>query len=540
MNHPTPIAANANAITTLHAKPGCSLTERSNSALERQKNFRLTPELCKKNNLPLYIGGKYIFDHSVSDGFLVSEASHSLDGVPKCPTTEKPENFQLAKPTWNENLNPLPRVENPGDLIVNTETGEVINWRNDESKNVTAVGTKAVITKREWSGEWRIRCQADTTSGIKPPENNGPRETKKLTSRGAIKLEDSAKYVCLERGGYTTFLTLTLSDESRVKVAAGETTVQKETSRFFDSIKKVYQRGWVAESGKRVESHRDDLDYCWVAECPKNENGEDNPHVHVLLRWRVPYELFQEWAQKIEKLWGQGFAHLEKIKDAAAAGAYIQKAAGYLTKGEKGDQGTILGNRYAISKSARAPEWECWGQFEWGAMGAFINDLYDFLTLKYGPDYAKRRELKSALTKAKNNQSRRFRAKKLDEVRERLNKVPVIVNKYQATFKNHGAFVEFLQWAKNAGEQDGGEWLPPKEAGLSWNGDVAPDCHHIARIKQRIKLHQMKRRWDSEWDAMIEFYDDWEPINNQYDEGISDYENLELINQLETEHGICI
>ncbi|MBV1842593.1 hypothetical protein KSX29_18515, partial [Photobacterium ganghwense] len=102
-----------------------------------------------------------------------------------------------------------------------------------------------------------------------------------------------------------------------------------------------YQRGWVAnhtqeidaESGakysklteKRIPGHSKpsefgptreaaDFHYIWVAECPANDDGEPNPHVHVLLNWAVPQNLFPAWALRLESLWGKGFAHLERIK----------------------------------------------------------------------------------------------------------------------------------------------------------------------------------------------------------------------------------
>lgn len=124
------------------------------------------------------------------------------------------------------------------------------------------------------------------------------------------------------------------------------------------------------------------LDYMWVAEQPTNKQGEKNPHVHVLMRWQVKPELFQAWAKRIEKLWGHGFAKLERIKTPEAASNYLLKAVGYLTKGASNDQGEIKGNRYGISASARAPSFECIGEFYADNFLAILGELREKLNRK--------------------------------------------------------------------------------------------------------------------------------------------------------------
>lgn len=181
-----------------------------------------------------------------------------------------------------------------------------------------------------------------------------------------------------------------------------ETTIGKEVSRFLDGAKKLYQRGWIADhtvkidpdSGQRYcdlkpekvakyvkpsefgpTQERADFHYIWVAECPANEDGEPNPHVHVLLNWRVQPHLFSAWAKRLEKIWGHGFATLERIKKPQAAGSYIIKAVGYAAKGENADQGLIRGNRYSIAACSRAPAWETLASFDAGNMTAIIREL---------------------------------------------------------------------------------------------------------------------------------------------------------------------
>lgn len=124
------------------------------------------------------------------------------------------------------------------------------------------------------------------------------------------------------------------------------------------------------------------LDYMWVAEQPTGENGNKNPHVHVLMRWQVKSELFQAWAKRLERLWGHGFAKLERIKTPEAASNYLLKAVGYLTKGAANDQGKIKGNRYGISASARAPKFECIGEFYADNFLAILGELREKLARK--------------------------------------------------------------------------------------------------------------------------------------------------------------
>ncbi|MFT5755410.1 MAG: hypothetical protein ACI9LM_000117 [Alteromonadaceae bacterium] len=124
------------------------------------------------------------------------------------------------------------------------------------------------------------------------------------------------------------------------------------------------------------------LDYMWVAEMPDNKKGEKNPHVHIMMRWNVPKPLFRAWADRLETIWGHGFAKLEKLKTPEAASNYLLKAVGYLTKGGSSEQGIITGNRYNISASARAPKWECIGEFYADNFIAILGELREKLHRK--------------------------------------------------------------------------------------------------------------------------------------------------------------
>ncbi len=201
------------------------------------------------------------------------------------------------------------------------------------------------VLHREWSGQMRAGVFAQPAPGDAPEANTGTRFSDSLTKKAVTKIFEAAAYVATTKGGFSTFLTLTFDDDARQKLFAPddetpETTIGKEVSRFMDGVKKVYQRGmkdcFVTDSHgdasplcnvtNDIPGNSDDFDYIWVAECPPNEDGEPNPHVHVLLRWRVERHLFRAWAERLENIWGHGFAHLERIKHKEAAGKYIIKA----------------------------------------------------------------------------------------------------------------------------------------------------------------------------------------------------------------------
>jgi hypothetical protein len=203
---------------------------------------------------------------------------------------------------------------------IDRETGEVLPMKFLK----TAV---ARISYRQWSDEYRIRVQAQSRIGNPPPAQGGERSTKALTSRGARNVLESGAYLAAVRGGYTTFLTLTFDEAAGERIASGSSTIGKECSRFFDSLSKMYQRGWITDNPvleskngfdcvgacEVIPPAKDKLDYLWVAEAPKGKTRAINPHCHVLLRWQVEPYLFHDWAQNIEKKWGQGFAILQRI-----------------------------------------------------------------------------------------------------------------------------------------------------------------------------------------------------------------------------------
>ncbi|MDV5167500.1 hypothetical protein [Photobacterium rosenbergii] len=234
------------------------------------------------------------------------------------------------------------------------------------------------LMHREWSGSYRILHHTQTRPGDAPDPQSGERYTEKLTQRAVTKIFESGAYVAACEGGFTTFLTLTFTMEQRNAIFGGETTLGREVSRFLDGIKKMFQRGWqgIDADGEQFELDgiEEPFHYIWVAECPANEHGEPNPHVHLIMNWQVDKQHFQAWSERLEGIWGNGFAHLERIRQPKAAGSYIIKAVGYAAKGENADQGLIKGNRYNIARCSRAPGWDCLANFEAHNMAAIIKE----------------------------------------------------------------------------------------------------------------------------------------------------------------------
>ncbi|MBE0369234.1 hypothetical protein [Pseudoalteromonas aurantia] len=137
--------------------------------------------------------------------------------------------------------------------------------------------------------------------------------------------------------------------------------------------KPVFDYVWVAEAPSKIHETRE---YPWG----KVESvGHQNYHAHLLIRWNVEEVFFHEWAARIEKHWGQGFVHIERIRTAEAAAEYLLKAVGYMTKS---DQGEIRGNRYNISKYARAEKWENCATHESQHMYGIIQEHIEGLEAK--------------------------------------------------------------------------------------------------------------------------------------------------------------
>lgn len=421
---------------------------------------------------------------------------------------------------------------------------------------VTGGGTCARLYFREWSNEWRIRCEAQTPHG-QPPLNVGDRITHRLSDDGARAVAESCQYIEAQRGGYTTFLTLTLDAAARRRIetklykaetreglpgqhcngvkASGvfsrlrhvwESSLQREVSRFWDAAAKMYARGWIPEyrrkrvvtlgdgtqytpiewntAAEKVPGNDDGLAYLWIAENPLNEEGERNPHAHVLMRWEVSYELFPCWAKRLERLWGQGFAHLEKLKNRKAAEFYIMKAVGYLTKGKTQDQGPIRGNRYGIAKCARAPAWQGVAVWQWGVMGWLIQHARELWREKVAPLVTARNSAAAALKELpKDKKKERNRvAGALQQTREKIKSMGVWIGRHSATFTGLERVDKFLAWAERQG----------------WRQITKPPGMWLAEFRRQRQARADRKRFEATampeeaWRAMLAFHDRFEPV----------------------------
>ncbi|PML09514.1 rolling circle replication-associated protein [Vibrio lentus] len=289
------------------------------------------------------------------------------------------------------------------------------------------------LQKRDWSGQMRAQIVTQTPAGNAPEANSGTRYTEKLTPKSVSNMFESGAYVAQCHEGFTTFLTLTFTPAQRHAIFGAmdegidadgpftpieferdtgdlipgkdglytrlpkqpfkiikplDTSIGRETSRFLDGSKKMFHRGWYTEDGDYVlgqfkakpspfgpDREKADFHYMWVAESPMNEDGEPNPHVHLLLKWTVDKKYFKDWAKRLESLWGHGMAHIERIRQPKAASTYLIKAVGYAAKGNNADQGLIKGNRYSIARVSRAPSWETLASFEADNITAVIREL---------------------------------------------------------------------------------------------------------------------------------------------------------------------
>lgn len=532
------------------------------------------------------------FQAGHSAGFLGSGDSpipHSLVKGSKCPTPL---------------LEPVQKVFDH----INLDTGEVSTKSITETKDsIHSIGSMARVSHREWSGEWRINLVQETPTG-QPPLNIGDRITEMLTSRAATKIGESCDYVTRKHGGFTTFLTLTLTPEARARITAmaakGEkktippfkvipdrkpirpqnpipvedtrepvpgaegsyclvdfrpntvggvdpsgpfcrvkfewaSSIQKEASRFFDGLQKMNQRGWVPAysrgsirrtseggdyttiywntEGRKIGGREygpvERLYYLWVAESPENEAGEPNPHIHVLIRWSIPWGYFPAWSKRIENLWGQGFAHLEKLKAKEAAGYYIAKAAGYLSKAaNQDDQGAIRGNRYGISQNARAPGWVASYTWAWGVLGHLMNEARQKWKSQIAPLKKIRDQASEDLQSAKKGTAKRAKiAGLLTKTRKEIADLPVF-SKFQAVFRSPESADKFTDWAERNG------WTPKKRPPSLWLGTW---------INQRRKAKEARsfqaRFGEDEDIAWWQFWRRWSPPENEFNSTIEQY-----------------
>lgn len=458
---------------------------------------------------------------------------------------------------------------------------------------VTASGTRAVLSFREWSGEYRLSMVTDQPSNL-PPVNAGERVTSRLSNRAAQLIEDSSRYVSAKHQGFTTFLTLTLDNSARSriqrfivqpdnkiykssvspskeeclkrhrrrlnnkplplvyspKMVSGivpsgdycrfriirESSIQREASRFFDALNKLKKRGFVPKYYRRsikkvhgceycpivfntekkreflkITSDDDLLRYLWVAESPLNDNGDPNPHIHVLLNCFVPFSLFPAFKVWTESVWSNGFAHLEKLKNKEAAGYYLLKAINYISKGAVSkDQGEIIGNRYGISSAARAPSWVAFRSMEWGYLGYWLQVAREKWRVIIDPLRDQRRYLSNILAnETLHDADKKSIKKKLNDIRREIVKLPIFARSF-ALFRDLVSIQKFIAWAENNG----------------WSQKRKPCGMFLSALRDKRKAIAVKARFNHTVanryinDLMFSFYSRFQPIDLDLEDNI--------------------
>ena len=243
------------------------------------------------------------------------------------------------------------------------------------------------------------------------------------------------------------------------------------------------------------------------------------------MRWNVEPVFFHEWAARIESIWAQGFVTIERIKNAKAAAAYLLKALGYMVKGGEGSQGEIRGNRYNISKYARAEGWENCATHEAQHMYGLIQEYAQGIEAKKQRKIIKQSELKKTLgtiEKLTNVNKKTFSEKrqqfieslenKLEQVGEKVSELASELNGNfamggVAKFANETAFVGFIDWAIGVRG-----WQLKTSFLNSTSADVESEKAEETAVNKLLK--QTRKFYDDSMAALCDFYSRFEPVNN--------------------------
>lgn len=324
------------------------------------------------------------------------------------------------------------------------------------------------------------------------------------------------------------------------------TSIQREASRFFDAINKMHSRGWIPDYTRgRVSKSSDGADYTpinfnvageylpgsmptdnplpylWVAENPMTKPDYEkgpcqparrNPHIHVLMRWQVPYSLFPCWAKRIERLWGQGFAHLEKLRRAESSAYYIAKAAGYLTKGNgESDQGPIRGNRYGMAQCARAPGFEPVLSWAWGVLASIMEEAKEIWKQQITPLRLTRKILSDKLDDIKKDGTENAKKKQASnlsmailKLRKKITNFPAWFGRFNATFRGEEPLDKFVSWAQKRGWSMDGR--PPSRWFHEWR--------RREEERKQKRMMRLKAHWEiGEWLSLVDQYNGWELVS---------------------------
>jgi hypothetical protein len=300
------------------------------------------------------------------------------------------------------------------ELEVNEkESGQSLSLMCEPWRAIQLTEEGAPFTPLDLEGAYFKALAVTETLGGRPPIQYGDRWTNALTTRAKRQIENAALYMHKMGRGFRTFMTVTLTPEWRAQIEKWDQSTKISDERdsigglitqFLNTMQQRHRNGLTFQehyrrAGKKISgghyqangenfkgkveawgkssewtpikkrkaftipAHRRPFQFIWVIENPLNAEGERNPHIHMLINWRVDLDQFHAWARWIEQTWGKGFAKLERIKKPSAAAHYMAKAANYISKGSDGQQGPVRGNRYNIARDARPPEGKNLGSF---------------------------------------------------------------------------------------------------------------------------------------------------------------------------------
>lgn len=332
---------------------------------------------------------------------------HELDNINReasaaSQTAKAPLSKECYLPATKEWVDP-----HESRLIDESKAGQYIRLECDEWRAIERTAEGAAYTPLDSENSVRkATLIIQTKNSSKPPIQSGERWTDKLSDNAKREIEKSSIYMHKMGMGFRTFLTLTLTPEWRAQLekwdqepigSPNRESIGLMMTAFLNTLQQRHRNGMTVKGHYRRDGkqctggyyvadgqlHKGRIDapgittrwtpikwretfkikakhrpfqFIWVAECPKNANGEINPHIHILMNWHVKKDQFHAWARWIEKTWGKGFAKLEKIRKPAAAACYMAKAARYISKSGTSDQGRVRGNRYNIARDARPPK----------------------------------------------------------------------------------------------------------------------------------------------------------------------------------------
>lgn len=262
---------------------------------------------------------------------------------------EAAENPEIDENNALESDLPIPEFKTAYADLENdlTKVGQSLVITCEAWKGIEKTDEGAFFTPLDpENATWKAVVHTDTLTQNKPPEHCGDRWTEKLSERGKKTIEASAKYMVKTGRGYRTFLTLTFTPEWRAQIEKWDlmkrdeknrSTIGKQATAFIKTLQQRHRNGitfpghyrragkqqqgggyyasgsqfkgrittatsstrWTPIKWRKsftLKGNGQPFQFVWVIENPKNKDGGQNPHIHVLLNWGVKLDQFHAWA----------------------------------------------------------------------------------------------------------------------------------------------------------------------------------------------------------------------------------------------------